>query len=202
MRRTSPPIYGQKKQEPSAYADASFMDDPELKEEGKKWIRHYGCAGCHEISGFEDEGRIGTELTYEGSKPIERLDFALFTDIAQRGGRSNRSAIRKTCALAGRPREGSVVRPQGLLRAQTRGANVYDKGKIKSETEKLRMPNLHLARNRFSALTTFLLGSQESSLPASYQYFPATTARYPGRLVDCQKYNCMGCHQFSRSEDI
>ena len=31
----------QKKQEPSAYADASFMDDPKLKDEGKKWIRHF-----------------------------------------------------------------------------------------------------------------------------------------------------------------
>ena len=59
---------------------------PKLKEEGKKWIRHFGCAGCHEISGFEEEGRIGTELTFEGSKPIERLDFALLTEAAQRGG--------------------------------------------------------------------------------------------------------------------
>ena len=75
-----------KKQEPSSYSDASFMDDPKLKEEGKKWIRHFGCAGCHEISGLEDEGRIGTELTTEGSKPIERLDFALLTETAQRGG--------------------------------------------------------------------------------------------------------------------
>ena len=38
------------------------MDDPSLKEEGKKWVRFYGCGGCHEISGMEDEGRIGTEL--------------------------------------------------------------------------------------------------------------------------------------------
>ena len=74
-----------KKQEPSSYADASFMDDPNLKAEGKKWVRHFGCAGCHEISGLEDEGRIGTEFTIEGSKPIERLDFALLTEVAQRG---------------------------------------------------------------------------------------------------------------------
>jgi hypothetical protein len=70
-----------KKQQPSSYADASFMDDPNLKDEGKKWVRHFGCAGCHEISGLEEEGRIGTELTIEGSKPIERMDFALLTDI-------------------------------------------------------------------------------------------------------------------------
>src|SRR5258707_846978 len=72
-----------KKQESSTYPDASFMDDPGLKEDGKKWIRHFGCAGCHEISGLEEEGRIGTELTFEGSKPIDRLYLALLTETAQ-----------------------------------------------------------------------------------------------------------------------
>ena len=85
----------QKKKDPSSYPDASFMDDPKLKDEGKRWIRHFGCAGCHEISGLEDEGRIGTELTFEGSKPIERLDFALLTETAQRAETANRSRIRK-----------------------------------------------------------------------------------------------------------
>ncbi len=61
------------------------MDDPQLSRKGKELIQHYGCAGCHEISGLEDEGRIGTELTNEGSKPIERLDFALCTEDAKRG---------------------------------------------------------------------------------------------------------------------
>ena len=112
----------QKKQEPSAYPEASFMDDPELKEEGKKWIRHYGCAGCHEISGIEDEGRIGTELTYEGSKPIERLDFALFTEVAQRGGKRTDHGPGGSGAPAGGSGEAAVVRPQRLLRAQARRA--------------------------------------------------------------------------------
>ena len=30
----------QKKQEPSSYPNAAFMDDPALKAEGKKWVRH------------------------------------------------------------------------------------------------------------------------------------------------------------------
>ena len=42
----------QKRQEPSAYADASYMDDPRLKDEGKKWIRQFGCAGCHETVSY------------------------------------------------------------------------------------------------------------------------------------------------------
>ncbi len=34
---------------PPSYADASFMDDPNLKEKGQLLIKQYGCAGCHEI---------------------------------------------------------------------------------------------------------------------------------------------------------
>src|SRR5215831_18765936 len=77
----------QKKKNPSDYADASFINDPKLNPENKKWIQFFGCARCHEISDLEDENRISTELTTEGSKPIERLDFALLTEVAQRGGK-------------------------------------------------------------------------------------------------------------------
>ena len=189
----------QKKQEPSAYADASFMDDPGLKDEGKKWVRHYGCAGCHEISGFEDEGRIGTELTYEGSKPIERLDFALFTEAAQRGGKEG-EPIKDKEDLARLP-DGPATEPwydhKGFFEHKLAEPNVYDQGKVKSETEALRMPNLHLTKDQVLDLTTFLLGSQETSLPQSYQYKPGDTRHdiQEGWWV-IKKYNCMGCHQF------
>jgi len=188
----------QKKQEPSSYTLVSYMDDPELKEEGKKWIRHYGCAGCHEISGFEDEGRIGTELTYEGSKPIERLDFALFTEIAQRGGKKS-EPITDPEDLQRLP-EGPAKEPwydhKGFFEHKLAEPNVYDKGKVKSETEVLRMPNLHLSPAEIRDLTTFLLGSSESSLPASYQYKPGDYRRdiQEGWWI-VEKYNCMGCHQ-------
>ncbi len=110
----------QKKQDPSSYADASFMDDPNLKAEGKKWVRHFGCSGCHEIAGFEDEGRIGTELTFEGSKPIERLDFALFTETAQRGGKDAEPIKDKEdlARLPDGPATRFLVRPQRIFRTQ------------------------------------------------------------------------------------
>jgi cytochrome c551/c552 len=186
-----------KKQEPSAYAEASFMDDPALKDEGKKWIRHYGCAGCHEISGLEDEGRIGTELTYEGSKPIERLDFALFTVPAQRGTEEPITDPEDLARLPEGPAKGPWYNHKGFFEHKLAEPNVYDKGKVKSETEALRMPNLHLNREQVLALTTFLMGSEESSLPANYQYKPGD-ARHDiqeGWWI-VKKYNCMGCHQF------
>jgi cytochrome c551/c552 len=186
-----------KKQEPSSYANAAFMDDPALKEEGKKWIRHFGCAGCHEISGLEEEGRIGTELTTEGSKPIERLDFALLTETAQRGGHE---PITDPDDLARLP-EGQAKAPwydhKGFFEHKLAEPNIWDQGKIKPEEEKLRMPNLHLTKQQVQALTTFLMGSQESPLPVTYQYKPLDYRRdiQEGWWV-VRKYNCMGCHQF------
>ena len=191
-------LISQKKQEPSSYADAAFMDDPNLKEEGKKWVRFYGCGGCHEVSGMEDEGRIGTELTFEGSKPIERLDFALSTEPAQRGGKDS-EPIKDKEDLARLP-DGPAEKPwydhKGFFEHKLAEPNVYDLGKEKGETEKLRMPNVHLTKEEVLDLTTFLMGSQETSLPASYQYKPGDPRHdiQEGWWV-VVKYNCMACHQ-------
>ena len=196
-------LVAQNKQPTSAYADASsFMDDAKLKDEGKKWIRHYGCAGCHEIAGMEDEGRIGTELTFEGSKPIERLDFALFTEVAQRGGKEPITDPEDLARLPEGAAKGPWYDHKGFFEHKLAEPEIYDKGMIKSETEALRMPNLHLTKDQIQALTTFLLGSQESALPASYQYRPQD-ARHDiqeGWWV-VMKYNCVGCHQFFPGQD-
>ncbi len=187
----------QRKQEPSSYSDASFMDDPNLKAEGKKWVQHFGCAGCHEIAGLEDEGRIGTDLTVEGSKPIERLDFALFTETAQRGGKEPITDPEDLQRLPDGPAKGPWYNHKGFFEHKLAQPNVYDKGKVKSATEALRMPNLHLTKEQIRALTTFLLGSQETSLPTGYQYRPEDARRdiQEGWWI-VKKYNCMGCHQF------
>src|ERR1700688_2697334 len=186
----------QKKQDPSSYADASFMDDPKLKDEGKKWVRHFGCAGCHEISGLEDEGRIGTELTTEGSKPIERLDFALLTETAQRGGSEPITDPDDLARLPEGPAEQPWYDDKGFFEHKLAEPNIWDQGKIKPEEEKLRMPNLHLTKEQVRALTTFLMGSQESALPITYQYKPLDYRRdvQEGWWI-IRKYNCMGCHQ-------
>ncbi len=59
------------------------------------------------------------------------------------------------------------------------------------------MPNVHLDKEQIRALSTFLQGSEESSLPDSYQYKPGDYRHdiQEGWWV-VKKYNCMGCHQF------
>ena len=43
--------------------------------EGEALVRTYGCFGCHEIPGFEDESKVGADLGEFGAKVAEELDF-------------------------------------------------------------------------------------------------------------------------------
>jgi len=169
------------------YEPADFMDDPKLKAQGKGLIQHYGCAGCHEISGMEDEGRIGTELTNEGSKPIERLDFALYTEDAKLGilpdGKKS-------------PR-GAWYDLKGFFENKLTDPAAFDHGKYKPDPmDRLRMPKPNVTKEDIDALTTFLLGSTDPSLPQEYMYKPADqrSAIQKGWWI-VTKYNCIGCHQ-------
>lgn len=158
-----------------SYPAAGFMDDPKLKDRGRFLVRNYGCAGCHEIAGLEDAAKIGTELTKEGSKPIERLDFGLLTEKAKHE---------------------KWYDHKGFFGRKLRKPDVYDEGKIKPHLEKLKMPNFNLSEQEITALSTFLLGSVDSTLPKTYFYTPPDERKYgqDGWWV-VQKYNCMGCHQ-------
>jgi len=171
----------------ATYEPADFMDDPKLKVQGKALIQHYGCAGCHEISGFEDEGRIGTELTNEGSKPIERLDFALYTEDAKLGVLPDGKKS---------PR-GPWYDLKGFFENKLTDPAVFDHGKYKPDPmDRLRMPKPNVTKEDIDALTTFLLGSTDPSLPQEYMYKPADqrAAIQKGWWI-VTKYNCIGCHQ-------
>jgi cytochrome c2 len=64
----------------ATYANADYLDDPSLKAKGQFLVRFYGCAGCHEIAGLEEEQRIGTELYDKGKEkaPLDRLKMPNF----------------------------------------------------------------------------------------------------------------------------
>lgn len=181
---------------PPSYADASFMDDPGLKEKGRALIKQYGCAGCHEIKGFEEEQRIGKELTVEGATPIERLDFALQTHHAEYG--EDPLELRKGTADEHKP----WYNHKGFFERKIAQPAIYDEGKEKEQKDRLKMPqpNLEMKPEWRVALTTFLLGSvgtEGSNVPASLFYTPQDQRRQDiqnGWWV-VKKYNCMGCHQ-------
>ncbi|HEX8774932.1 MAG TPA: c-type cytochrome [Pyrinomonadaceae bacterium] len=178
-----------------SYPDASFMDDPALKEQGRALIKTYGCAGCHEIKGLEDEQRIGKELTAEGSTPIERFDFALLTKPAELGldPYTNQPIVNQRTG----ERE-DWYDAHGFISHKINDPALYDKGKEKDPKDQLRMPRPFMTEEWNRALTTFLIGSvgiEGANVPQSL-FYKATD-----RQKDIQdgwwvikKYNCMGCH--------
>ena len=183
---------------PPQYADASFMDDPNLKAKGHYLIKQYGCAGCHEIKGFEDEQRIGKELTVEGATPIERLDFALLTHDAQKGHEPL-----EALKTEGEKEHKSWYNHKGFFEHKLTDPSIYDQGKEKDPKDRLRMPTPSLSpdQDRWrTALTTFLLGSvgtEGANVPRNAFYEPEDQRRQDiqnGWWV-IKKYNCQGCHQ-------
>ncbi|MFQ5928610.1 MAG: c-type cytochrome [Acidobacteriota bacterium] len=162
------------------YAAAPYMDDPELFAQGRSLVRNFGCRGCHEITGLEEEGKIGTDLTKEGSKPIERLDFALLTREAK---------------------EEEWYNHKGFFEHKLENPAVFDQGKIKEPLERLRMPDFDLSSEEITQLTTFLLGSVDSKVPEKFFYRPADQRSdiQDGWWI-VMKYNCVACHQFTPSQ--
>ncbi len=181
----------------ASFAPAPFLTDPKLKAEARKKIQFYGCAGCHEISGLEEEGRIGTELTTEGSKPLEQIDFALSIKPARQDGWYSH---------------------QGFFEHKLARPEMFDDGMVKTEAEQLRMPDFFEpagskvargmpelspeAQEQIRAISVYLTGSVTSQVPERYFYLPEDQRRdiQEGWWV-VKKYNCMGCHQFKVGQD-
>jgi cbb3-type cytochrome oxidase cytochrome c subunit/predicted nucleic acid-binding Zn-ribbon protein len=144
--------------------------NPEIKyhEAGKKLIAQYGCYSCHNIKGFEDSKPIGTELTEEGSKAVDKLDFG-YIDIPHT--------------------------PQAWFTAKLKDPRVFDQDKIKTPEEKLRMPNYYFSDQEVEAIVTALLGFVKDR-PAPSKMKPATVQNQyiqAGREI-VRQFNCQGCH--------
>jgi mono/diheme cytochrome c family protein len=72
---------GQRQPGPSDLA--ARLADPANVAAGEKLVRKYGCFGCHDIPGMENESRIGVELSAFGSKTKEELFFGDRTDVPE-----------------------------------------------------------------------------------------------------------------------
>ena len=147
---------------------AEMSLEEKLDYNGKKLIRMYGCFGCHDIPGFENDKPIGTELTYEGSKLVEKLDFG-FIEI---------------------PHSRNAWFTQKLKEPR-----IFDRGKVKLPDEKLRMPNFNFTDNEVEAIVTALIGFVKDEIPESK--IPRRNERNLAieageELI--RIYNCMGCH--------
>ena len=136
---------------------------------GTKSINYYGCYTCHNIEGFENANPIGAELTYEGSKPLNTLDFGHIHSI----GHNNYSWF-----------EQKLANPR-----------IFDRDKIVAPEDKSRMPNYYFKPEEIEAITTAILGFNNNKFSSTMLIENLVDDKnvFKGYSL-IQSYNCQGCH--------
>ncbi|HET7294134.1 MAG TPA: c-type cytochrome [Vicinamibacteria bacterium] len=138
---------------------------------GERTIFRAGCFGCHMIPGFEKATPIGTELTEQGSKLVERLDFGF-----------QHEKIPHTLPA--------------WLHQKLMEPRIFDVDKEKKPDELLRMPKFHVTSEEADAIVTAVLSFTKEQIPLAAQRQLSADDRLVERgrrLV--RDYNCRGCHQ-------
>jgi hypothetical protein len=133
-----------------------------------KSIRYYGCFGCHTIPGYEDAKPIGTELTTEGSKPVGKLDFGYIHDIEHTN--------------------------YAWFEQKLKNPRIFDRDKVVSAEDKLRMPNFNFSDDEIEAVVTAILSFTESPLNANVlAHEDVSKEALEGHRI-IKDLNCQGCH--------
>ena len=156
---------------PAAQAQEKLSTMPEeekLLYSGERLISRYGCFGCHDIDGFENAQKIGVDLSTWGSKMVTRLDFG-YVDI---------SHTRKS-----------------WLEQKLRHPRSYDRGKVKSPPEKLRMGDFGFTDAEISTISRKVLGQTRDELPREATKNLSASESYAEKARRLMhNYNCRGCH--------
>ena len=133
-----------------------------------KSIRYYGCAGCHDIPGYEEAKPIGVELTTEGSKPIDKLDFGYIHNIDHTN--------------------------YAWFKQKLKNPRIFDRDKVVDNEDKLRMPNFYFSDEEIDAIITAILSFTEDKISSDIiaDRFTSKEALEGHRII--KDLNCQGCH--------
>ncbi|MCR4290948.1 MAG: c-type cytochrome [Candidatus Scalindua sp.] len=166
--------------------DAGWVNDEMMGKKGGELISRYGCFGCHKIRGMEGRSRIGVELTEIGSKNLHLFDFGLFEKEILNG-----VGLQNAEENIGKAR-------RAWIDAKLSNPRRFDEGRYKRPEDRLRMPDFGLSKEERGSLLVLLSGLKEGEYPERYVDKLTETQKYLAegkRVID--KYNCMGCHQFT-----
>ncbi len=148
------------------FANDTSSDFDKAAEEGGKLITKYGCPGCHEIKGHENDAKIGAEMNEYGRKTVDLLDFG--------------NAIPN-------PRHHSWY---NFVDLKLRAPRVY-----RYERVETRMAQYDVNDDEVVKVMTFLKSRTAEKVPPSYLLTSneRLTAMAHGEQT-VEYYNCKGCH--------
>jgi len=139
--------------------------EPALVTAGRDLVADYGCFGCHDIPGFEDEGRSGPDLAEYGRKLRSQMHFG---DVEVPEGASIWDLYTRTKLATPRAFESPDI-PQV-------------------------MPEYAWADGEIDALTVYLRALGADPPPAPWVHASAEPpAVRAGRELAAER-NCVGCH--------
>ena len=165
---------------------SEWLSSKETARKGEELIGQYGCFGCHKIMGMEGMSKIGVELDEVGSKHIHLFDFGLLEkEILEGVGLHN-------------AHENISKARRAWFTEKLSDPRQFDEGRYKRPKDKLKMPDFGLSAEEIESLSILLTGLREGELPENYIAELTDEKKYlieGKRVID--KYNCMGCHQFT-----
>ena len=149
---------------------AAMSHEEQQLELGQRAIGRYGCYSCHEIAGFEGAQPIGIELSEEGSKLVQRLDFSFVHEIPHTKVDWFKQKLRN-------PRE-------------------FDRSRVLQPLERLRMPYFGFNEDETRLLATAVMSFQAEVQPEAAKVLGSARndALREGRNF-VRRRNCVGCHE-------
>jgi len=133
--------------------------------EGDKLITKYGCPGCHEIKGHENDAKVGADLNEFGRKAVDLLDFG--------------NAIPN-------PRQYSWY---NWIDLKLRAPRAY-----RYERVDTRMPQFDFNDDEVDSIMTFLKSRSAEKIPPQYLASNERRAAISRGDQAIDYFNCRGCH--------
>ena len=135
---------------------------------GDKSIRYYGCFGCHSMPGYEDAKPIGVELTTEGSKPVDKLDFGYIHDIEHTN--------------------------YAWFEQKLKNPRIFDRDKVVEPEDRLRMPNFNFSDEEIEAIVTAILSFNDDKVSDKMIAHQGLSEQELEGHKIIKDLNCQGCH--------
>jgi len=173
----------------------SYKDpyDRELIWLGERMIRARGCAGCHEIKGLENAGKVGAALTGSssvGNKPLFMFSF----------GNLDKHKLGEGSRLKKRLKEKGWLLEHNRwswMRQKLAHPRSFDFGTPNiSYRAKLKMPKYEMSDEDRKAIVNFLMGLTNRELPPRLKVNPTGEQKIheeAKRIISSN--NCAGCHR-------
>ncbi len=170
--------------------------EAKLRYVGRRTIRKRGCAGCHDIPGFEDAQPIGPALADWGRKQESLLGFEQVERFLEEhppretldGSAADRDFYLAT--ISGKRREGFAWQKLRAPRSFD-----YKVAEQKEFNEQLTMGQFSFSPDEREAIVTFLLGLVADPPAPRYVHAPD---RRGGAVIEGRKvldrYGCAECH--------